>query len=390
MTQNLLRSATADETSGGVRRLELSFGVAYEIRARVLPYLNGSIYLFAELKDPTTWTIVDSGCGNAESDADLEAGFQIVRADFDRRFSPDRIKRILLTHAHIDHFGGACALKKRTGAEIWIHSFEARLVEAYDDCARVENRRYYDFLRECGVPESDVQSILDGFGFRPGRAKGASVDRRLYGGEEFGALKTHYLPGHSSGHIAYQFGDVVFSGDLLLSKTLTQIWPARMTPQTGSLNYLASLYKFRNLALSYEKSSGRRLTAFPAHEETIDDVPGGVDRALKAMAKRDRRLLKTLATAGEPLTLAELAPRMYWSGRPHREFFALSDVAARAEFLLALGKLKLVRTEEVSVSRPALRFEPSLTDTEPTENIVEQLVGMDFSGDRSDSVERES
>ena len=40
--------------------------------------------------------------------------------------------RIILTHRHYDHVGGAAKLSKELGAEVYIHELDARVVETAD------------------------------------------------------------------------------------------------------------------------------------------------------------------------------------------------------------------------------------------------------------------
>ena len=359
-------------------------GVGYRIKARVLPYLIGFVYLVPTSDDE--WIMIDSGCGDEDSNADVENGFRIIREEFDRSFKPERISHLCLTHAHVDHAGGVCEFKRRTNAITAVHIFESRLVESYDEVALVENCRYARFLLESGVPPEAVEAVLDGFGFRPGRLQSASIDAPLYGGEKIGPLQTVYLPGHSSGHLAFLCGNAIFSGDLLLSKTLSQIWPARMTPQTGVFNYVQSLLKLKTIALRYEKLNGRKLTAFPAHEEPIFDVPTRIDRALRGMERRNDRLLKLFREDASPMTLWDILPKMYWSGRPNREFFALSDIGSRVELLLQLNLLRVVDSESLSDSNPAIRYRLSLSNAEAAKNTIKQVVGMCLAGDQPDLV----
>ncbi|HOJ43191.1 MAG TPA: MBL fold metallo-hydrolase, partial [Syntrophorhabdaceae bacterium] len=45
---------------------------------------------------------------------------------------PKRLSKIILTHCHIDHVGGADELRKRFGAQIIMHKLDAEIVEKGD------------------------------------------------------------------------------------------------------------------------------------------------------------------------------------------------------------------------------------------------------------------
>ncbi len=364
--------------------IKTTYGVGYRIKARVLPYLIGFVYLVPT--SDSEWIMIDSGCGDEDSNADVENGFRIIREEYDHSFKLETISHLCLTHAHVDHAGGVYEFKRQTNAITAVHAFESRLVESYDEVARVENCRYARFLLESGVPPESVEAVLDGFGFRPGRLQSAAIDAPLYGWEKIGPLQAVYLPGHSSGHLAFLCGNAIFSGDLLLSKTLSQIWPARITPQTGVLNYVHSLLKLKTIALRYEELHGRKLTAFPAHEEPIFDVPARVDKALRGMERRNNRLLNLFREDASPMTLWEILPKMYWSGRPNREFFALSDIGSRVELFLQLNLLRVVDSERLSSSNPAIRYRFSFANAEAAKNTIKQIVGMRLPGDQSNLI----
>src|SRR5688572_10695481 len=110
-----------------------------------------------------------------------------------------KIEKILLTHIHSDHCGGALALRKRCGAKLGIHRSRAGYLGG-------EDFQYND------------------------------NERIAFGGGELHVLHT---PGHESGHCCFYEGDdkVLFSGDNILGFGTAVIRP----PDGNMTHYLKSL-----------------------------------------------------------------------------------------------------------------------------------------------------
>ena len=120
------------------------------------------------------------------------------------------IKRVIMTHTHLDHIGCfAEILKQLPWAELWVHRSEADLLEKGDE------RGVYgmDMFREF------CQAQL---GLKPGAFK-CQVNRKLDGGEtlDLGDMtwEVIHIPGHSMGSIGLYHrpmkilipGDVVYA-----------------------------------------------------------------------------------------------------------------------------------------------------------------------------------
>ncbi len=103
------------------------------------------------------------------------------------------IKRIIMTHTHLDHIGCLGEIQKAIpAAEIWIHRSEAEPIEAGDD------RAIYGMEMFKGMCETQYGIGPDTFKFK--------IDRKLDGGEilEIGGMiwEVIHIPGHSMGGIA--------------------------------------------------------------------------------------------------------------------------------------------------------------------------------------------
>lgn len=120
------------------------------------------------------------------------------------------IKRIIMTHTHLDHIGCLSEVRKAIpGAELWVHKLEADLLEGGDD------RGVYGMNEFKGMCQSQYGLTADSFK--------VTVDRKLEGGEslDIGGMtwEVIHIPGHSMGGIALYHrslkilipGDVVYA-----------------------------------------------------------------------------------------------------------------------------------------------------------------------------------
>jgi glyoxylase-like metal-dependent hydrolase (beta-lactamase superfamily II) len=131
---------------------------------------DGSVYLLAldEL------VLIDAGAGWSVDG--------ILRNIRTLGFDPARVSRILLTHAHIDHIGGAPEIRRRTGARLFIHGLDALAVEEGDPV-----RTAADWYRTAFPPTE-----IDG--------RWASAEETLeIGGQKIVILHT---PGHTPGSVS--------------------------------------------------------------------------------------------------------------------------------------------------------------------------------------------
>jgi hydroxyacylglutathione hydrolase len=148
-----------------------------------------------------------------------------------------RVKRIIMTHTHIDHIGCISEiLEAIPNCEVWVHKSEADYLERGDDRIVFGNRMFESTIRS-------QHTIPEGF-FR------VKVHRKLEGGEVLSlggmTFEVIHLPGHSIGsiglfdreHRLFLSGDTIYADGAIGRYDLESADPAQLR---NSLEQIASL-----------------------------------------------------------------------------------------------------------------------------------------------------
>jgi glyoxylase-like metal-dependent hydrolase (beta-lactamase superfamily II) len=104
------------------------------------------------------------------------------------------VKRIILTHVHVDHSQAANEIKKRSGAKIYSHWIEARYLNhnpLYQGPPTTQET--IDKLEKLGVSMRALIKEYGSFEVEP-----ISVDEQVSDGDTIGSLKVIHTPGHIS------------------------------------------------------------------------------------------------------------------------------------------------------------------------------------------------
>lgn len=169
-----------------------------------------------------------------------------------------KIEKILLTHIHSDHSGGALALKRRSGAKLGICRLRAGYVGGED------------------------------FTYADG-------DIIPYDG---GELRVVHTPGHESGHCCFHETEkqILFTGDHILGRGTTVIPP----PDGDMSMYLLSLKKLLDLEIRI---------LLPGHGPQIEDPYGKIREYIDHRLMRERDIVQLLKEGCD--TIASLADTIY-------------------------------------------------------------------------------
>jgi glyoxylase-like metal-dependent hydrolase (beta-lactamase superfamily II) len=308
----------------------------YRIPCRVFAGLTVRVYLVLGAGPPT---LIDAGSGQGKSTPQILAGLEAVRSEFGEPFSLEDVERLLFTHGHSDHTGGAARLARLSGAKIGIHPLDARVLTAPMERMIVGNRRRLEFFHRAGVEPPLREKLNDAYHLPSDPSEPLSVDLELDDGVTLDGIRVIHTPGHSPGHVCLAVGDVVICGDHILARTIPQQWPESFMPYTGLGHYFDSLEKLRR--------AGPFSLALAGHEPAITNVEKRIDQIRAAQLRRLDRVMELFGESDRPLTIYEVARRLHQETSGFYLVLALADVGARVEFLYQRGRLAVANLDEI-------------------------------------------
>ena len=160
------------------------------------------------LVEEGTITMVDAGLPGSSADvAYLE----------EIGLTPQAIRRVIITHHHVDHVAGLPEVLKISDAEVWAHRDDAAVIEGTVPRPDIPPERIEAMLAAVPAEQrADTAARMK----QMGEVAPAHVDLRLVGGEELGVLggvRILHSPGHTAGHLCRYLPalSLLVAGDLL-------------------------------------------------------------------------------------------------------------------------------------------------------------------------------
>ena len=174
------------------------------------PFVEGRTCVYVIAADPVT--MIDSGIATDRAYEELITGLR------EHSLDAGDIKRVILTHKHIDHIGNAWRFQQQSGAEIMIHDCETESIADVDPTGERFAATARARLAEWHVPEQ-AAAVATGDFAATWKIESAPVTpladgQRLPLGD--GYIEVIHTPGHTLGSVCLKFDRHLFSGDHLL------------------------------------------------------------------------------------------------------------------------------------------------------------------------------
>lgn len=283
-----------------------------------------------------TLTVIDPGPHKPEA----ELAWQAVLTELD--LSWDKVRSIVVTHHHPDHYGLAGWMQARSGGRVWMteraHA-EARM--SWGEEASLNETLPQLFLRH-GMPEETVQGVrehLESFLTQVTPQPEVSyIDAAapfVMGGREWRPLVTG---GHAPGHVSlYEGGSgLILCGDAVLPQISPNVGLQPGSDPEPLRTFAEGLRELRSLEVT---------RAFPGHRVPFT---GFAERADSLLRHHEERLdTASRLLEGGPLSGFAVCQALFRSrvSSAHQMRFAMSETLAHLT--------ELVRRERAAVLEPA-------------------------------------
>ncbi|RMG72176.1 MAG: MBL fold metallo-hydrolase [Chloroflexi bacterium] len=331
-----------------IERFETKAGIRiYRIPMVVFP--NGFVGYSYVILNAGRPTLVDAGSGFDMSNDHLLKGIAAIRDDFGENFQLTDIEHLIITHGHMDHFGGAAFIVEKTGAQVGIHELDRRVLTNYEERVIVATKDLRIYLERAGVPEEKRRIMIEMYGFAKKHVKSLKVDFSIDEDVMFEGMQFVHVPGHCPGQVCIILGEVMITADHILPKTTPHQAPESITHYTGLGHYRDSLRKIA-------KIDGIEL-GLGGHETPIHDIYARIEEIMHSHDRKLNRVLDIIKNFERPCTIHEITQAMYPNKDGYEILLALEEAGAHIEYLYQHGMLSVANLDEIErENNPPLKY----------------------------------
>ena len=291
----------------------------------------------AYLIEDSPLTLIDSGPNSERSLQELEQGLAA------RGHRVEDLGLLIVTHQHVDHFGLAATLARRSGAEVAALAGLAPYLREFETTTELDDRFAQRVMLRHGIPTDVItalRSVSASF-----RTWGAAVEvtRPVRDGEELclrdRTLRVLHRPGHSPSDTVFvdESRAIMFAADHLLANISSNPLLARPLdagpdftgPRPRALiDYMVSLERTREMDLSL---------VLAGHGPPIADHSSLIASRLYMHRRRAERIHGLIEQ--RPLTAHEIATELWGNVAVTQAYLTLSEVLGHVDLLLDEGRV---------------------------------------------------
>jgi glyoxylase-like metal-dependent hydrolase (beta-lactamase superfamily II) len=317
------RELLAQAAEAGIHRLAIP-----------TPFQVGRVNAY--LIEDSPLTLIDSGPNSAKAIDELE---QMLAA---LGHKVEDIELLVVTHQHIDHFGLASILARRSGAEVAALDALVPFLAGYGQQSDFDDAFAQNLMLAHGIP-SDVVTALRAVS-ASFRGWGASVevtrplapDSRLELRDR--TLRVLHRPGHSPSDTVFHDEQraMLLSADHLIAHISSNPLLARPLgtepdysgPRPKALlAYMASLEQTRAMDLSL---------VLPGHGAPISEHAALIDERFRMHRRRADKIHRLISE--QPRSAHEIAQALWGNVAVTQAFLTLSEVLGHVDLLLQEGR----------------------------------------------------
>jgi glyoxylase-like metal-dependent hydrolase (beta-lactamase superfamily II) len=302
------------------------------------PYKVGTINCYVTTTGPIT--LIDTGTKGEAAHAALQAELAALGLQV------SNIRRVIITHAHADHYGQAAEIARASNAEVWTHRHNRVPLEAYETIRAERNAFYVQVMIEAGVPLEQRQRVVDGRRSSDPYAEAVQVDRVVDEGDEIEladrAWRVYHTPGHAGGLIClfHPTSRVLLSNDHLLrdisSNPVIEPDPGGGPRPHRLVQYIQHMQRMADL---------EPLIAWTGHGHHIHEVHKVVRQRLHFHGRRAQRILDLIGT--EERSAYQIAEPLFGRLNGTEAFLALSETIGHLDWLEEQGRIAAIKQDEV-------------------------------------------
>ena len=319
-------TVTQFETRGGAR--------VYQMPVETFPGHVNNIYL---ILDGDVVTLFDVGSGLPDSNEGLERRMAEVRERFGEVATLASVQHVVISHAHIDHFGWVGRFTGESDAAVYVHELDARVLVNFEERIVLASKDLRVFMERAGVKPELRTEIEEAYRWSKNFFKSVEIDHLVRDRDRIiNGIACTTRPGTVQGRSASRSMISSSPRTTCCSRITPHQSPAAITPFCGLELYLQSLDKVRGL-------EGIRVS-LPGHEAPIEDLDG---RIAGIVSHHQRRLSQVLDICREPLALVEVSKRLFGPRVGYTRLLALEEAGAHVEYLFQRGELRIANLEDV-------------------------------------------